>query len=103
MPFTAQAGLRWEDPSNALWLEGLITHAGRADRLSTRDANDTTRIPDGGTPAFTTLDLRLGWEVLSNATLHVGLENLTDEDYRIHGSGLNRPGRNLSIGFGWSF
>ena len=103
MPFTAQVGLRWEDPSNALWLEGLLTHADRADRLSTRDANDTTRIPDGGTPAFTTLDLRLSWDVLSNATLHVGLENLTDEDFRIHGSGLNRPGRNLSVGFGWSF
>ena len=103
MPFTAQVGLRWEDMSNELWVEGLIAHAARGDRLSTRDVNDSTRIPAGGTPAFTTLDLRLGWQVLPNANLHLGLENLTDKDYRIHGSGLNRPGRNLTVGFGWSF
>ncbi len=103
MPFTAQVGLRWEDSSNKLWLEGLVTHAQKADRLSTRDANDSSRIPDGGTPAYTTLDLRLGWLVRQDATLHVGIENLTDEDYRIHGSGLNRPGRNLTVGLGWSF
>ena len=103
MPFTAQLGLRWEDKSNELWVEGLIAHAAIGDRLSTRDVNDSTRIPAGGTPAFTTLDLRLGWQVLPNANLHLGLENLTDKDYRIHGSGLNRPGRNLTVGFGWSF
>ncbi|MDE0916118.1 MAG: TonB-dependent receptor [Planctomycetota bacterium] len=103
MPFTAQLGLRWEDKSNELWVEGLVAHAARGDRLSTRDVNDSTRIPAGGTPAFTTLDLRLGWQVLPNANLHLGLENLTDKDYRIHGSGLNRPGRNLTVGFGWSF
>jgi hemoglobin/transferrin/lactoferrin receptor protein len=103
MPFSAQVGLRWEDPSNGFWVEGLVTHADRADRLSTRDVNDTARIPAGGTPGYTTLDLRLGWHAQQNATLHVGLENITDEDYRIHGSGLNRPGRNLTVGLGWSF
>ena len=35
--------------------------------------------------------------------LTIGVENLLDEDYRIHGSGVNRPGRNLYIGLAWSF
>jgi hemoglobin/transferrin/lactoferrin receptor protein len=31
-------------------------------------------------------------------TVIAAVENLTDEDYRIHGSGLNEPGRNFIIG-----
>ena len=31
-------------------------------------------------------------------TLDLGLENITDEDYRVHGSGSNRPGRSLVVG-----
>ncbi len=103
MPFTAQLGLRWNDPSRNLWAEAIAVHADKADRLSTRDAGDGSRIPDGGTPAYTTLDMRMGWQVKAATTLHVGLENITDEDYRVHGSGLNRPGRNLTVGLAFSF
>ena len=30
-----------------------------------------------------------------NVELIGGVENITDEDYRIHGSGQNMPGRNF--------
>jgi outer membrane receptor protein involved in Fe transport len=26
-----------------------------------------------------------------------GIENLTDKEYRVHGSGLNEPGRNAIV------
>jgi hypothetical protein len=31
------------------------------------------------------------------------LENVTGVDYRVHGSGLNRPGRNFVFGFATTF
>ena len=33
-----------------------------------------------------------------SAELTAALENITDEDYRIHGSGVNQPGINAVIG-----
>ena len=49
------------------------------------------RMPDGG------------WNVNENVTFTRGLENLTDEDYRVHGSGVNEPGINAIFGarVGW--
>ena len=102
-PLRLQLGLRWEDPGQKFWAEFLTTWTDEADRLSTRDEGDTQRIPPGGTPGYTVLDLRGGYRVRTGLSLTFGLENLTDEDYRVHGSGLNRPGRSLYAGLTWSF
>jgi hemoglobin/transferrin/lactoferrin receptor protein len=96
MPFTGHAGIRHELRSN-LWVETALSHAEKADRLSSGDRADTQRIPPGGTPGYTVLHLRGGWEPVKNTTLSLALENVTDENYRIHGSGLNEPGRNLIL------
>ncbi len=103
MPFTAQLGLRWEDERGRFWAEGVVVRAEDADRLSFNDEGDTSRIPPGGTPSYTVAHLRSGWNVSDRSRLHVLLENITDVDYRIHGSGLNRPGRNLVLSFETSF
>ena len=47
--------------------------------------------------------MRAGWYVSDNTTFNLLLENITDADYRVHGSGLNRPGRNLIVGFTSTF
>jgi hemoglobin/transferrin/lactoferrin receptor protein len=44
------------------------------------------------------LDFRLGWNVRPELRLDLGLENILDEDYRVHGSGSNGPGRSLIVG-----
>ena len=98
MPFTAQLGVEWRSPDEDMWAEGVLRFADDADRLSTRDMNDTQRIPPGGTPGYILFDVRWGWDVNRNVRLDVGLENLFDEDYRVHGSGSNGPGRNLILG-----
>ena len=72
--------------------------AGRQNKLNTRDKADTQRIPAKGTPGFATFNLRAGWRPFAGASLFMGLENLLDEDYRIHGSGVNEPGRNFIVG-----
>jgi len=102
MPTTCQAGLRWE-PTPSYWVEGLVTIASEQDDLSSSDELDTDRIPPGGTPGYTVYGIRGGWEITSAITLSASVENLTDKDYRVHGSGLNEPGINAIIGIDYRF
>lgn len=103
MPLTLQAGLRWEPNDCPVWAESVVVHAEKADKLSFSDRRDTSRIPDGGTPSYTVLHLRAGWYVSESTTFNLLLENVTDADYRVHGSGSNRPGRNMILGFTSTF
>ncbi|MFP4354795.1 MAG: TonB-dependent receptor plug domain-containing protein [Phycisphaerae bacterium] len=103
MPIQGQAGLRWDHPDKKFWVEGVVNATGKADRLSTRDARDTDRIPPGGTPGYFTIDLHAGWRVQEGLEVFAGLENLTNEGYRIHGSGVNEPGINFVFGIKWRF
>ncbi|RMF77223.1 MAG: TonB-dependent receptor, partial [Nitrospirae bacterium] len=100
-PTTGHLGLRWEPRGGRGWLEGLVTVAGEADRLSARDRADTQRIPPGGTPGYVTVTLRGGLAVSERLHLSAAVENLTDEDYRIHGSGQNEPGTNVVLAVDW--
>ena len=103
MPPTWRAGLRWDSADGKLWAQAGATFALKADKLSTRDRADTQRIPPGGTPGYCVLDLNGGWRVNEDLDLWVGLENVTNEDYRIHGSGVNEPGFNFKFGLRWRF
>ena len=102
MPFTVWLGARWQPGYANYWVEGLVGIADKQDDLSTRDRADTDRIPPGGTPEFTTVTVRGGWQVSDELGLSVSLSNILDEDYRIHGSGLNEPGRNFVVSIFWS-
>ncbi|MCU0728015.1 MAG: TonB-dependent receptor [Planctomycetes bacterium] len=95
-PLMGRAGLRCE-PVAGLLLDVRARFAGHAGRLSPGDRADTERIPPHGTPSWGVLDLRISCEALSGVTLSLALENVLNETYRIHGSGLNEPGRNLSL------
>lgn len=92
MPFTGNVGIRWTHPDGKVWLEGVVNAAAKADKLSTRDKSDTNRIPPGGTPSYVVPSLRGGWQANDHLLLTLALENITDEEYRIHGSGVNEPG-----------
>ena len=73
------------------------------DRLAYNDTLDTQRIPVGGTPGYDVYHLRLGWKPCRFATISAALENLTNEDYRVHGSGANEPGRNFVVAADFRF
>ncbi len=98
MPFTTQVGLRWQDAEGRFHAQTNVVRAEDADRLSAGDQRDTQRIPPGGTPSYTIWNLRAGWQVDDRTTFELGFENITDVDYRVHGSGSNSPGRNLVFG-----
>ncbi len=97
MPTTVNSGLRWRHPRGRVWAEFAATWAEKQDRLASNDKLDTQRIPVGGTPGYDVYHLRAGWSPCRFASITAALENLTDEDYRIHGSGLNEAGRNFIL------
>jgi hemoglobin/transferrin/lactoferrin receptor protein len=103
MPLTALVGLRWEDATGRFHVETNVLHAEDADKTSAADNRDTQRIPPGGTPGYTIWNVRCGFEVSDRTDVELALENITDVDYRVHGSGSNMPGTNFVIGMRTEF
>jgi hemoglobin/transferrin/lactoferrin receptor protein len=103
MPLTTTAGVRWEDAAGRCHFETFVLRAEDADKLSAGDLRDTQRIPPGGTPSYTVWSARAGCQISDATDFELALENITDVDYRVHGSGSNSPGRNLVIGMRTTF
>jgi len=99
-PHALQAKLRYT-PSEIWYVEAEVITANRADRLSSRDKGDTDRIPPNGTAGYAVWNIRAGYTVNDTLQLISSLENITDKNYRIHGSGQNEVGRNVVIALQW--
>jgi len=99
VPISGSLALRWTAESGKFWTEGRVTGAAREDRITAADqAADNQRIPTSGTPSYVVASLRGGWLVNDHLALTAAVENLTDTDHRIHGSGQNEPGLNFILG-----
>lgn len=99
MPLTGSLALRWTAESGKYWIEGRALAADTEDRITKADqAADYQRIPLGGTPGYLVVSVHGGWHVNDHLDLNAGIENLTDEDYRNHGSGQNEGGLNCIVG-----
>jgi len=96
-PLIGHLALRWEAPKTGPWVEGIMTVANHQKRLSQDDETDTQRIPPGGTPGYAVFGLRGGYRICEHATASLAIENLTNRDYRIHGSGQNEAGTNVIL------
>jgi len=103
MPLTTLTGLRFEPQQGRVWAQAEWVHADRASRLSLQNETDTQRIPPGGTPGYDVFNVRAGYRLFEGTDLLFAIENLTDENYRIHGSGVNEPGINLVFGVDFRF
>ncbi len=103
MPLTGTGTVTYAPPGERFrgWLSGRA--ATRQDDLSLKDESDTSRIPSGGTPRYAVLSIGGSFEIADNATVIVVIDNLWNAEYRIHGSGVTEPGRNvvlaLDVGF----
>lgn len=75
MRVTAHLGLRWM-PNESCSFESRGTVAAKADELSTRDKNDTQRIPPGGTPSYAVASVYSQFRVSEFCSLYVAIENL---------------------------
>lgn len=95
LPLSGSVALRWTSPADKFWIEGRVLAAMEEDRITAADqASDNQRIPTNGTPGYVVTSLYGGWHVTENLDVTAGVENVTDEAYRNHGSGQNEPGTN---------
>ena len=70
-------------------------------RLAQGDKEDN-RIPAGGTPGWQVLNVFAGYKI-SMAHIKLGIQNILDEDYRTHGSGINAVGRSAWLSLNFDF
>lgn len=101
MPATFNAGLHWHSTTQRWSAEAVLVAAARQDKLSAGDKLDTQRIPPGGTPGYSVFNLRGRWQATPTLSLSVAVDNVADHDFRVHGSGVNEPGRNLIVSISW--
>lgn len=97
-PAQGVVGLRWREFEGADWLDIYCWFAARQDRLSSRDIRDS-RIPDGGTAGYSIVTARYGWQLTDNQAVILGVENLLDRPYRVHGSGVDGSGISATVGY----
>jgi TonB-dependent heme/hemoglobin receptor len=93
------ASWRWREDVD---VEAYAFYAAEQDRLSPRDLVDP-RIDPAGTPGWTTINARIGWQPTESLAFTLRLENLGDRRYREHGSGLDEPGRSAIAVLDWRF
>ncbi len=84
------------DAGSDYQMEGWVRFASDQDRLSARDVRDV-RIDPEGTPGWVVIGARLQKEYAQHWRLSIALDNLLDKRFRVHGSGLDAPGRNVTI------
>ena len=102
-PLMGLAGLRWDAFRTGFFAEVFGQAAAKQDRLSPDDQRDTQRIPPGGTPGWAALNFRAGYDWKGKVYVTAALENALNEDYRLHGSGYNQPGRNFKLSLEYRF
>jgi outer membrane receptor protein involved in Fe transport len=78
-----------------------LLFASRQKRLSQGDIDDN-RIQDDGTPAWQVVNLFAGYQ-LTSVKFNIGIQNILNEDYRTHGSGINGVGRSAFLSVRYSF
>lgn len=113
-PLNGILGIQWEPLNAQYWAMFFVRAAADQRRLNRSDIRDpriqgNTRDPaevkfdsdgnalDAGTPGWWTLNLRGGVKLFDYTRLTLALENLLDQRYRPHGSGVNAPGFNVSL------
>lgn len=90
-PLFGNARVRVARPWHDLFVEVFAQFAGAQDRLSPLDITDP-RIPEDGTPGWWTLNLRAGIRPVEWLQISVGGSNLTNQPYKVHGSGIYGSG-----------
>lgn len=93
-------GMRWRDLSLLSYFDVYTWLVNRQDRYNPANLTDS-RFPVGGTDGYATLNIRCGTTLgeCCNHRVSLILENVTDEYYRVLGSGVDGTGFNAILGY----
>ena len=91
-PFNGGLTVTYHFKKGLVQLENLF--AAEQTRLSVGDKSDNRMNPKG-TAGWSIVNLRSSWDIFSNISFQIKIENLGDVDYRMHGSGINGIGRSV--------
>ncbi len=91
-PMFGRVGADVRFKSAFTWRTEFIA-AGKQERLSSGDKADS-RIQQGGTPGWAVMNTRLEF-LYRNIKVNTGVQNIFDEAYRVHGSGVDGVGRSF--------
>ena len=92
-PVNGQLGVQYQKDKFRMGLIGDF--AGSQKRLAQGDKDDN-RIPKGGTPGYQVLNFYSGIDI-DPLLLKLYFNNIFNQDYRTHGSGINGMGRSISL------
>ncbi len=99
-PLNGYLALVWEEAQRWTWLdraELAWIWAAEQDHLNPEDMIDP-RIDPEGTDAWNVFDLHFTGPISPDVRWSVAFMNLFDEEYRVHASGFDGPGRSLVVG-----
>lgn len=100
-PLNGSLQLRYSyDPR--LWIELDSFMAKKQDELSKGDKTDL-RIPEGGTPSYVVFSLKSGFKRTRDELLSLTFENIFDEKYKTHGSGIYAAWRSVVASYAIKF
>jgi outer membrane receptor protein involved in Fe transport len=94
-PFSGYLRLFW-NTGGALSYHASASFADAQNRLSSRDVRDI-RIDPNGTAGWGIIGLGATWRPSDDWEVSASADNILDKRYRSHGSGIDAPGRNLSV------
>jgi len=94
-PLSGRIQISWL--TGGLKTDSTYRFASAQNRLSSEDKLDL-RIPEGGSPLWQTLNLKITKKISKPVSLSLTINNIFDLNYREHLSGLNAPGRNFLFG-----
>ncbi len=100
-PLFGNASLKYENDNFFAQVDFLFNGMKKlADYSPSGEDNPNYATPDG-TPAWQTWNLRLGRQITKMLRFQLGIENISDLNYRTFASGINAPGRNFVVGLHW--
>ncbi len=99
-PLNGKVSLRYQPNSNT-WARLELYTATAQSRLSGGDRDDN-RIPEGGTPGWKVLNAAVGHS-FGQFKLSAECQNIFNEAYRTHGSGVSGVGRSVWLVGRWEW